>query len=208
MVQIVSRQFPVQDEQGIDEEGSGKRSQTGTGNCDDEQGHAPPTGDSSSTVRLTAQALVDWCEEHRLALHAIRPSALRACTTVASLSFGPPHICPCRAHQNEWGDGRRPLPPRRRHPLHGPARDHASRPPRGAPRDGTAEATTINRETSALHRLLPLAVYWGWLATMPRLSRRRREHPPARASSSTPEYRGASSNRSGTSPRRVRSTLL
>ena len=39
--QRVSRQFPVPDEQGIDEEGSGKRSPTGTGNCDDGQGNAP-----------------------------------------------------------------------------------------------------------------------------------------------------------------------
>ena len=49
-----------------------------------------------------------------------------------------------------------------------------------------AATGTINRETSALHRMCTLAVHWGWLDTVPGFPDRLRENPPARASSSTP----------------------
>ena len=159
--------------------------------------------------------------------------------------------------ERRWGDGRRPRPPRRRDPFHGPARHHASSPPRLTPRDGAADARTrppgaetplgalidaylqdyqvrqfrslgtargrvahlaayfgrdaraaalttyqmrqyqrarraagaatgtINRETSALHRMFTLGVHWGWLKTVPGFPDRLRENPPARAFSST-----------------------
>ena len=37
---------------------------------------------------------------------------------------------------------------------------------------------TINRETSALHRMCTLAVHWGWLDTVPGFPDRLRENPP------------------------------
>ena len=36
-----------------------------------------------------------------------------------------------------------------------------------ARREAGAAPATINRETSALHRLLTLGVHWGWLKTVP-----------------------------------------
>ena len=55
-----------------------------------------------------------------------------------------------------------------------------------ARRAAGAATGTINRETSALHRMGTLAVHWGWLDTVPGFPDRLRENPPARASSSTP----------------------
>ena len=55
-----------------------------------------------------------------------------------------------------------------------------------ARRAAGAATGTINRETSALHRMCTLAVHWGWLDTVPGFPDRLRENPPARASSSTP----------------------
>ena len=54
-----------------------------------------------------------------------------------------------------------------------------------ARRAAGAATGTINRETSALHRMCTLAVHWGWLDTVPGFPDRLRENPPARASSST-----------------------
>ena len=55
-----------------------------------------------------------------------------------------------------------------------------------ARRAAGAATGTINRETSALHRMGTLAVHWGWLDTVPAFPDRLRENPPRRASSSTP----------------------
>ena len=55
-----------------------------------------------------------------------------------------------------------------------------------ARRAAGAATGTINRETSALHRMGTLAVHWGWLDTVPGFPDRLRENPPARASSNTP----------------------
>ena len=41
-----------------------------------------------------------------------------------------------------------------------------------------AATGTINRETSALHRMGTLAVHWGWLDTVPGFPDRLRENPP------------------------------
>ena len=41
-----------------------------------------------------------------------------------------------------------------------------------------AATGTINRETSALHRMCTLAVHWGWLDTVPGFPDRLRENPP------------------------------
>ena len=78
-----------------------------------------------------------------------------------------------------------------------------------ARRAAGAATGTINRETSALHRMCTLAVHWGWLDTVPGFPDRLRENPPARASSnipntspSAPTYppRGRTSSTSPTTP--------
>ena len=78
-----------------------------------------------------------------------------------------------------------------------------------ARRAAGAATGTINRETSALHRMCTLAVRWGWLDTVPGFPDRLRENPPARASSSTPNTspsaptsppRGRTSSTSPTTP--------
>ena len=78
-----------------------------------------------------------------------------------------------------------------------------------ARRAAGAATGTINRETSALHRMGTLAVHWGWLDTVPGFPDRLRENPPARASSSTPNTspfaptcppRGRTSSTSPTTP--------
>ena len=56
-----------------------------------------------------------------------------------------------------------------------------------ARRAAGAATGTINRETSALHRMCTLAVHWGWLDTVPGFPDRGSVRiPPAKASSSTP----------------------
>ena len=52
-----------------------------------------------------------------------------------------------------------------------------------------AATGTINRETSALHRMLTLAVHWGWLDTVPGFPDRLRENPPRQGFFEHPEYR-------------------
>ena len=47
---------------------------------------------------------------------------------------------------------------------------------------------TINRETSALHRMCTLAVHWGWLDTVPGFPDRLRENPPRQGFFEHPEY--------------------
>ena len=47
-----------------------------------------------------------------------------------------------------------------------------------ARRAAGAATGTINRETSALHRMGTLAVHWGWLNTVPGFPDRLRENPP------------------------------
>ena len=51
-----------------------------------------------------------------------------------------------------------------------------------------AATGTINRETSALHRMGTLAVHWGWLDTVPGFPDRLREHPPRQGFFEHPEY--------------------
>ena len=51
-----------------------------------------------------------------------------------------------------------------------------------------AATGTINRETSALHRMLTLAVHWGWLDTVPGFPDRLRENPPRQGFFEHPEY--------------------
>ena len=57
-----------------------------------------------------------------------------------------------------------------------------------ARRAAGAATGTINRETSALHRMLTLAVHWGWLATVPGFPDRLRENPPRQGFFEHPEY--------------------
>ena len=57
-----------------------------------------------------------------------------------------------------------------------------------ARRAAGAATGTINRETSALHRLLTLAVHWGWLKTVPGFPDRLRENPPRQGFFEHPEY--------------------
>ena len=52
-----------------------------------------------------------------------------------------------------------------------------------------AATGTINRETSALHRMCTLAVHWGWLDTVPGFPDRLRENPPRQGFFEHPEYR-------------------
>ena len=51
-----------------------------------------------------------------------------------------------------------------------------------------AATGTINRETSALHRMCALAVHWGWLDTVPGFPDRLRENPPRQGFFEHPEY--------------------
>ena len=51
-----------------------------------------------------------------------------------------------------------------------------------------AATGTINRETSALHRMCTLAVHWGWLDTGPGFPDRLRENPPRQGFFEHPEY--------------------
>ena len=51
-----------------------------------------------------------------------------------------------------------------------------------------AATGTINRETSALHRMGTLAVHWGWLNTVPGFPDRLRENPPRQGFFEHPEY--------------------
>ena len=51
-----------------------------------------------------------------------------------------------------------------------------------------AATGTINRETSALHRMGTLAVHWGWLDTVPGFPDRLRENPPRQGFFEHPEY--------------------
>ena len=56
------------------------------------------------------------------------------------------------------------------------------------PPTSTAATGTINRETSALHRMGTLAVHWGWLDTVPGFPDRLRENPPRQGFFEHPEY--------------------
>ena len=55
-------------------------------------------------------------------------------------------------------------------------------------RAAEAATGTINRETSALHRMGTLAVHWGWLDTVPGFPDRLRENPPRQGFFEHPEY--------------------
>ena len=57
-----------------------------------------------------------------------------------------------------------------------------------ARRAAGAAPGTINRETSALHRMCTLAVHWGWLDTVPGFPDRLRENPPRQGFFEHPEY--------------------
>ena len=57
-----------------------------------------------------------------------------------------------------------------------------------ARRAAGAASGTINRETSALHRMGTLAVHWGWLDTVPGFPDRLRENPPRQGFFEHPEY--------------------
>ena len=57
-----------------------------------------------------------------------------------------------------------------------------------ARRAAGAATGTINRETSALHRMCALAVHWGWLDTVPGFPDRLRENPPRQGFFEHPEY--------------------
>ena len=57
-----------------------------------------------------------------------------------------------------------------------------------ARRAAGAATGTINRETSALHRMGTLAVHWGWLDTVPGFPARLRENPPRQGFFEHPEY--------------------
>ena len=57
-----------------------------------------------------------------------------------------------------------------------------------ARRAAGAATGTINRETSALHRMGTLAVHWGWLDTVPGFPDRLRENPPRQGFFEHPEY--------------------
>ena len=57
-----------------------------------------------------------------------------------------------------------------------------------ARRAAGAATGTINRETSALHRMGTLAVHWGWLDTVPGFPDRLRENPPPRRRSPWPRH--------------------
>ena len=57
-----------------------------------------------------------------------------------------------------------------------------------ARRAAGAATGTINRETSALHRMCTLAVHWGWLDTVPGFPDRLRENPPRQGFFEHPEY--------------------
>ena len=55
-------------------------------------------------------------------------------------------------------------------------------------RDAGAATGTINRETSALHRMLTLGVHWGWLDTVPGFPDRLRESIPRQGFFEHTEY--------------------
>ena len=55
-------------------------------------------------------------------------------------------------------------------------------------RAARAATGTINRETSALHRMCALAVHWGWLDIVPGFPDRLRENPPRQGFFEHPEY--------------------
>ena len=57
-----------------------------------------------------------------------------------------------------------------------------------ARRAAGAATGTINRETSALHRMCTLAVHWGWFDTVPGFPDRLRENPPRQGFFEHPEY--------------------
>ena len=57
-----------------------------------------------------------------------------------------------------------------------------------ARRAAGATTGTINRETSALHRMCTLAVHWCWLDTVPGFPDRLRENPPRQGFFEQPEY--------------------
>ena len=57
-----------------------------------------------------------------------------------------------------------------------------------ARRAAGAATGTINRETSALHRMCILAVHWGWRDTVPGFPDRLRENPPRQGFFEHPEY--------------------
>ena len=57
-----------------------------------------------------------------------------------------------------------------------------------AQRAAGAATGTINRETSALHRMCTLVVHWGWLDTVPGFPDRLRENPPRQGFFEHPEY--------------------
>ena len=57
-----------------------------------------------------------------------------------------------------------------------------------ARRAAGAATGTINRETSALHRMGTLAVHWGWLDTVPGFPDRLRENSPRQGFFEHPEY--------------------
>ena len=88
----------------------------------------------------------------------------------------------------------RPRPGRPSHRVLRPRRagrraHHAPDPPVSTdPARCRAATGTINRETSALHRMGTLAVHWGWLDTVPGFPDRLRENPPRQGFFEHPEY--------------------
>ena len=87
-----------------------------------------------------------------------------------------------------------------RRACHDLARNRLDQHARYTPRDGVvqqervreraagAATGTINRETSALHRMCTLAVHWGWLDTVPGFPDRLRENSPRQGFFEHPEY--------------------
>ena len=57
-----------------------------------------------------------------------------------------------------------------------------------ARRAAGAATGTVDRETSALHRMYTLAVHWGWFDTVPGFPDRLRENPPRQGFFEHPEY--------------------
>ena len=92
---------------------------------------------------------------------------------------GPPAAAAHHRPEHEYGEGHLPRN------LTVPQRE---RPGDVAGRAAGAATGTINRETSALHRMGTLAVHWGWLDTVPGFPDRLRENPPRQGFFEHPEH--------------------
>ena len=161
--------------------------------------------------RETLAAIISWRDKHhRPGVSQCRRRHRRPPSTSAPIRRSErtraivPHVTGCHAGpsprtfrfpvvppERGWPDGRPPAALNRasgRDARAAALTTYQIRQYQLARRAAGAATGTINRETSALHRMGTLAVHWGWLDTVPGFPDRLRENPPRQGFFEHPEY--------------------